>query len=61
VRKPIGLEWPPDLAILDVVLSEMHGVDLAILLTQKLPNCRILLFSGQPIQRCENPGNLCFA
>ena len=42
-------EWPPDLAILDVVLSKMHGIDLAILLTQKLPNCRILLFSGQAL------------
>jgi hypothetical protein len=27
----------------------MHGIDLAILLTQKLPNCRILLFSGQAL------------
>jgi len=42
-------EWPPDLAILDVVLSKIHGIDLAILLTQKRPNCRILLFSGQTL------------
>ena len=42
-------EWPPDLAILDVVLPKMHGIDLAIVLTQKLPSCRILLFSGQAL------------
>jgi DNA-binding response OmpR family regulator len=42
-------EWPPDLAILDVVLSKMHGIDLAIFLTQKWPNCRIVLFSGQAL------------
>jgi DNA-binding response OmpR family regulator len=42
-------EWPPDLAILDVVLPQMNGVDLAILLTQKWSDCRILLFSGQAL------------
>ena len=42
-------EWSPDLAILDVVLSNMHGVDLAIRLTQRWPNCRIVLLSGQVI------------
>jgi CheY-like chemotaxis protein len=39
--------WLPDLAILDVVLSKMPGTDLAVLLTQKVPNCQILLLSGQ--------------
>jgi CheY-like chemotaxis protein len=42
-------EWPPDLAILDVVLPKMNGIDLAILLTQKWPDCRVLLFSGQAL------------
>jgi CheY-like chemotaxis protein len=45
----IVAEWPADLAILDVVLSKMHGIDLAILLTQEWPNCRILLLSGQAL------------
>jgi CheY-like chemotaxis protein len=40
-------EWQPDLAILDVVLPVMNGIDLAILLTSQYPECRILLFSGQ--------------
>ena len=40
-------EWLPDLAIIDVVLPLMNGIDLAILLTAKCPACRLLLFSGQ--------------
>src|ERR1700721_2513694 len=39
--------WVPGLGILDVVLSKMPGTDLAVLLTQKVPNCQILLLSGQ--------------
>jgi CheY-like chemotaxis protein len=41
--------WQPDLAILDVVLPKMHGIDLTVLLTKKLPKCQTLLFSGQPL------------
>jgi CheY-like chemotaxis protein len=40
-------DWCPDLAILDVVLPKMNGIDLAILLKARHPNCRIALFSGQ--------------
>ncbi|MGA9245472.1 MAG: response regulator [Silvibacterium sp.] len=42
-------EWLPDLAIIDVVLPLMNGIDLAILLTAKYPACRPLLFSGQAL------------
>jgi two-component system NtrC family sensor kinase len=41
-------EWPPDLAILDVGLPNMNGIDLAIALKGSHPACCILLFSGQP-------------
>ena len=37
----------PDLLISDVVMPELSGIDLAIRLKQKHPECRILLFSGQ--------------
>jgi CheY-like chemotaxis protein len=37
----------PDLLISDVVMPEMTGIELAITLTQRLPNCKVLLFSGQ--------------
>jgi DNA-binding NtrC family response regulator len=40
-------EWLPDLAVIDVVLPLMNGIDLAILLTSLCPSCRLLLFSGQ--------------
>lgn len=39
-------EWTPDLAILDVCLPLMNGIDLAILLKAEYPECRLVLFSG---------------
>jgi DNA-binding NtrC family response regulator len=38
--------WCPDLAIIDVILPKMNGVDLATFLTTRYPDCRLLLFSG---------------
>jgi CheY-like chemotaxis protein len=38
---------PPDLLLTDVVMPGMTGVDLAIALTQAVPACKVLLFSGQ--------------
>ena len=40
--------WEPDIAILDVFLPAMNGIDLAILLGTTHPTCRVILFSGQP-------------
>jgi DNA-binding NtrC family response regulator len=37
----------PDLLISDVVMPEMTGVDLAIAVTETVPGCKVLLFSGQ--------------
>ena len=45
----IVAEWLPDLAIVDVILPLMNGIDLAIRLTAQYPACRILLFSGQSL------------
>jgi DNA-binding NtrC family response regulator len=45
----IVAQWPPDLAVLDVVLPKMHGIDLAVVLTERLPNCQTVLFSGQAL------------
>jgi DNA-binding response OmpR family regulator len=37
----------PDLLIADVIMPGMSGIEVAIVVREKLPNCKILLFSGQ--------------
>jgi DNA-binding NtrC family response regulator len=37
----------PDLLITDVVMPQLSGVDLAIQVQERCPNCKVLLFSGQ--------------
>lgn len=41
-------DWRPDLAIIDVVLPGMNGIEFAIFLKASYPGCQFLLFSGQP-------------
>ena len=40
--------WEPDLAILDVNLPQMNGIELAVVLQANRPACRLVLFSGHP-------------
>ena len=40
--------WVPDLAVVDVKLPGMNGIDFAIHLIANCSGCRVLLFSGQP-------------
>lgn len=37
----------PDLIISDVIMPDMNGIEAAINIRSFLPNCKILLFSGQ--------------
>jgi CheY-like chemotaxis protein len=41
-------EWEPHLALLDVMLPQMNGIELAGILKGNYPSCRILLISGHP-------------
>jgi len=36
----------PDLLISDICMPGMNGIDLAIQVRRRFPNCRVLLFSG---------------
>jgi|KBSMisStaDraftv2_1062788.scaffolds.fasta_scaffold860309_1 CheY-like chemotaxis protein len=37
----------PDVLITDVIMGEMSGIEAAVLISQMLPQCKIILFSGQ--------------
>ncbi|HEY6252547.1 MAG TPA: response regulator [Candidatus Angelobacter sp.] len=37
----------PDLIISDVIMPDMNGIEAAIRIREILPECKILLFSGQ--------------
>ena len=38
---------PPQLLISDVVMPNMSGIDLAIAIGHAVPDCKVILFSGQ--------------
>lgn len=37
----------PDMLISDVIMTDLNGIDAAIRIRELLPECKILLFSGQ--------------
>jgi CheY-like chemotaxis protein len=49
-EEAVGLleSWKPDVALVDVYLPGMNGVDLGIYLRCVLPQCKVLLTSGHP-------------
>ena len=48
-EEPVKLieSFPADLVIADVIMPGMSGIEAAIIIRDKLPNCKILLLSGQ--------------
>jgi CheY-like chemotaxis protein len=56
-------KWAPDLAIVDVMLPGMNGIDFAVVLKANYPECRLLLFSGDQataglLTRSADRGNI---
>ncbi len=41
--------WKPDLLLSDVMMPTMNGIDAAIQIRTMIPECRVLLFSGQAV------------
>jgi DNA-binding NtrC family response regulator len=41
-------EWEPTVAILDVMLPKMNGIELGCVLKANYPACQVLLVSGHP-------------
>ena len=41
-------QWEPELAILDVCLPKMNGIDLAVAIKAIYPRCGFLILSGNP-------------
>ncbi len=55
--------WIPDLAILDVMLPRMNGIEFALVLKENYPQCHSLLFSGQPaveglVEKAKHEGHV---
>ncbi len=46
-----AIEWSekfePDVVVSDVIMPGLSGIDTAKAILKQLPNCRIILFSGQ--------------
>jgi len=58
----IARELLPDFLISDVIMDGMTGIDAAIRITEIIPKCRIILFSGQAatadlLERAEANGH----
>ena len=46
VQKALMLR--PDVVLSDIIMGELNGLDASILICEAVPDCKILLFSGQP-------------
>ena len=58
----IATQWAPQLAVVDVMLPKMNGIELALLFKKDVSACHVLLFSGQPsvetlIQKARSEGH----
>jgi DNA-binding NtrC family response regulator len=42
-----AMEFQPEILLTDVIMRGISGIDVAMQVSQGLPGCRVLLFSGQ--------------
>ena len=49
-------EWEPNLAVIDIKLPGMSGIDLAVRMKAEFPNCKLNLITGfiNPTELLEN-------
>jgi len=55
-------QWSPQFGILDVILPQMNGIELAVALKERFASCHVLLLSGQPaveglMQKAKSEGH----
>jgi CheY-like chemotaxis protein len=43
-----ALTLRPEVVLSDIIMGDMNGLEAAILISEAVPHCKILLFSGQP-------------
>lgn len=41
-------DWQPEVAIVDVILPKLNGIQFSQILASSLPACRVVLISGYP-------------
>ncbi len=44
-----AVQWQPNVLISDMILGGMSGLDAAVEICRKIPSCRVILLSGQPL------------
>jgi DNA-binding NtrC family response regulator len=44
---PAAEEFQPEILLTDVIMRGISGIDVAISVSKMLPDCRVILFSGQ--------------
>jgi CheY-like chemotaxis protein len=43
----LARDWQPDIVLSDVILPGLNGIEIGVRIREMVPNCRIILFSGQ--------------